>query len=90
MKIGHGIITAFITNVQHGVVGFLQELTGITNPYFIEKVNIGFLRAAFEVIAKGGHTHTGNSGFLRQRNGIAEGINGKLEYPVNIFLVFQG
>ena len=83
VEIGHCVIAAFVTNVHYGFLCFEQQGACIANADLVKKINIGFLRALFEVVAEGRNAHAGDGGDPGQGNGLSEGIDGELEYPVD-------
>ena len=62
---------------------FKQQMTGIADPRFIQEIDIGFLSAFFEIIAKGRHAQASDGCNFIQANGFLEIIHRELENPVD-------
>lgn len=52
IKIGGCIEARFVTYFANGHLGIHQLLTGMADPNFIQKIDIGFLSAFFKIAAK--------------------------------------
>jgi hypothetical protein len=66
VKISQGAKTDIITNLLYGLFSVDQQLTGFTDPNFIEKERKCFIRSGFKKSAKCGRCHYGYSGYFIQ------------------------
>lgn len=83
IEIGKCIEAALIADIIYRPVAFDQQLAGMTDPQFIQVVNIGLLGALLEITAEGSNTHAGLRRHCIQADRIPEMGEGVLENTVN-------
>src|SRR5690606_17080373 len=72
VKIGQGIESALIANLQDRQIRINKQFAGMPDPYLVQKIEIGLLGAFFEITAEGGRAHAGKFGNLLQADRVGK------------------